>query len=58
LVEVSLEGELDAHLSKSRGANRCNGKQSKKVKTGFGMVDITTPRAPLNVKKEVCFNVY
>ena len=44
LVEASLEGELDAHLSESEDANRRNGKQSKKVKTGFGTVDITTPR--------------
>ena len=44
LVEVSLEGELDAHLSEGQDANRRNGKQSKKIKTGFGTVDITTPR--------------
>lgn len=44
LVEASLEGELDAHLSEGQDANRRNGKQSKKVKTGFGIVDITTPR--------------
>jgi transposase-like protein len=44
LVEASLEGELDAHLTEDKEANRRNGKQSKKVKTGFGRVDITTPR--------------
>ena len=44
LVEASLEGELDAHLSENEDVNRRNGKQSKKVKTGFGIVDITTPR--------------
>jgi putative transposase len=44
LVEASLEGELDAHINNSDVANRRNGKQSKKVKTGFGTVDITTPR--------------
>lgn len=44
LVEASLEGELDAHINNGDVANRRNGKQSKKVKTGFGTVDITTPR--------------
>jgi putative transposase len=44
LVEASLEGELDAHISNDKTSNRRNGKQSKKVKTGFGTVDISTPR--------------
>lgn len=44
LVEASLEGELDAHISNDVVSNRRNGKQSKKVKTGFGTIDITTPR--------------
>jgi putative transposase len=44
LVEASLQGELDAHISNDVVSNRRNGKQSKKVKTGFGTIDITTPR--------------
>jgi transposase-like protein len=44
LVEASLDGELDAHISNDKKPNRRNGKQSKKVKTGFGTVDINTPR--------------
>ena len=44
LVEASLEGELTVHISNDPVANRRNGKQSKKVKTGFGTVDIITPR--------------
>jgi transposase-like protein len=44
LVEASLAGELDAHLQEGTTANRRNGKMSKRVKTGFGNVDIDTPR--------------
>jgi putative transposase len=44
LVEAGLEGELDAHLRDSKGINRRNGKMNKKVKTGFGPVEINTPR--------------
>lgn len=44
LVEAGLEGELDVHLKGSKGINRRNGKMSKKVKTGFGAVEINTPR--------------
>lgn len=44
LVEASLEGELDAHLEQEETANRRNGKMSKGVKTGFGKVEINTPR--------------
>lgn len=44
LVEASLEGELDSHLQEQPTPNRRNGKNSKKVKTGFGSVDIVTPR--------------
>lgn len=43
LLEASMEGEMDAHLDSSR-PNRRNGKGSKKVKTSFGEVPITTPR--------------
>jgi transposase-like protein len=44
LIEASLEGELDAHFQSEQEPNRRNGKTSKKVKTGFGPVEITTPR--------------
>ncbi|HEY8893609.1 MAG TPA: IS256 family transposase [Niastella sp.] len=44
LVEASLEGELDAHLSDKDSINRRNGKSSKQVKTSFGSIPITTPR--------------
>src|SRR2546430_5647465 len=43
LVEASLQGELDAHLAQEK-PNRRNGKMSKRVKTGFGPVEINTPR--------------
>ncbi|WP_131539955.1 IS256 family transposase [Pedobacter nototheniae] len=44
LIEASLSGELDAHLEESTVNNRRNGKMGKRVKTGFGTVDIDTPR--------------
>lgn len=44
LLESSLEGELDAHLEQGNDPNRRNGKNSKKVKTSYGVVDINTPR--------------
>ena len=44
LVEASLNGELDAHLNNEDTLNRRNGKMSKQVKTGFGTVQINTPR--------------
>jgi len=44
LVEASLAGELDAHLQENTSPNRRNGKMSKRVKTGFGSIDIDTPR--------------
>ena len=44
LLESSLEGELDAHLEQDNDPNRRNGKNSKKVKTSYGVVDINTPR--------------
>lgn len=43
MLEASLEGELDAHLEKSR-PNRRNGHGQKKVKTDSGYVEISTPR--------------
>lgn len=44
LVEASLEGELDAHLNNTDSINRRNGKTTKRVKTSFGNIAITTPR--------------
>lgn len=44
ILEASLEGELDAHLSDSIEKNRRNGKLGKRVKTSLGAVDINTPR--------------
>lgn len=44
LVEASLNGEMEGHLSEKKQANRRNGKMSKQVKTAFGKVDIATPR--------------
>lgn len=43
LIEASLEGEMDAHLDKSR-PNRRNGKGTKKLKTSHGEVEINPPR--------------
>lgn len=43
-IEASLEGELDAHLKEETVPNRRNGKMGKKLKTGFGPVEINTPR--------------
>lgn len=44
LVEAGLDGEMDAHLSGSKGKNRRNGRTGKQVKTAFGKVEIETPR--------------
>ena len=44
LVEAGLNGEMDAHLSGSKGKNRRNGRTGKQVKTAFGKVEIETPR--------------
>ncbi len=44
LIEVGLNGEMDAHLMQSQSSNRRNGKTGKQVKTAFGKVDINTPR--------------
>lgn len=43
LIEASIEGELDDHLSTS-SPNRRNGKTTKKLKTGFGSIDLSTSR--------------
>lgn len=49
LLDASLQGELEGHLleEKTREAgrkNRRNGVNTKKVKTLYGPIDITTPR--------------
>lgn len=49
LLDASLQGELEGHLleGKAREAgikNRRNGVNTKKVKTLYGPIDITTPR--------------
>ena len=48
LVEASLEGELDAHLADQKTteiSNKRNGRgRSKKLRTGFGDVEIETSR--------------
>lgn len=44
LVEASLNGEMNAHLTGAKRINRRNGKAGKQVKTAFGSVEINTPR--------------
>lgn len=44
LLNASLNGELDAHLKESNRPNRRNGRGKKKVKTGFGTIELTPPR--------------
>ena len=46
IIELALEGELEAHLSEENRAlgNRKNGKVSKRVKTGTGSFELETPR--------------
>jgi transposase-like protein len=47
IIEASLEGEIDAHLSECRvtnGSNRRNGKTSKVLKTGTESFELETPR--------------
>ena len=47
LVESSLQGELDAHLSKEKEdgkSNRRNGSTSKRLRTQLGEVEIQPPR--------------
>lgn len=43
LLEASLEGELDSHLSESQG-NRRNGKGRKRLKTSQGTIELETGR--------------
>jgi putative transposase len=44
LLETSLEGEMDAHLSTKEPGNRRNGKLSKQLKTKHGPIELKTPR--------------
>ena len=47
LLEASLEGELDHHLNQEREqgkSNRKNGKQTKKLKTQYGPIDLAGSR--------------
>ena len=47
ILEASLEGELDAHLQTEKDfgrSNRRNGKQSKRLKTQYGEIDLETSR--------------
>src|SRR5436190_22741505 len=47
IIEASLDGEIDAHLSESKaadGSNRRNGKTSKLLKTGTESFELETPR--------------
>lgn len=46
IIEASLEGELEAHLSEKQGeiSNRRNGKTSKLLKTGTESFELETPR--------------
>ena len=44
LIEGALEEEMKAHISQKQPDNRRNGKMGKVVKTGYGPVEIDTPR--------------
>lgn len=44
LLNASLNGELDAHISERPLGNRKNGKGKKKVKTSFGEIELESPR--------------
>lgn len=45
LLEAGLQGELEGHLSNpEQRKNRRNGLSSKKVKTHYGSIEVTTPR--------------
>ncbi|MBP1664212.1 MAG: family transposase [Bacteroidetes bacterium] len=45
LLEAGLQGELDGHLSTpDQSKNRRNSLSSKKVKTHYGSIEVTTPR--------------
>ena len=47
LLEASLEGELSSHLQEEKVTgkkNRRNGKQGKRLKTGYGVIDLESSR--------------
>lgn len=44
VMEVALEGELDAHLTESPSKNRRNGKSTKRIKSSHGEFELSTPR--------------
>ena len=45
LLEAGLQGELEGHLSNpEQRKNRRNGLSSKKVKTHYGSIEVSTPR--------------
>jgi transposase-like protein len=44
LLEAAMEGEMDAHLKGMEVPNRRNGKMGKRLKTGYGIIDVHTPR--------------
>ena len=49
LLEASLQGEMETHLQEERASgaerkNRRNGQTTKKVKTHYGSIAISTPR--------------
>jgi putative transposase len=44
ILEAGLEGEMDGHLQEDSQPNRRNGKGRKKVKTGQGEIELSTPR--------------
>jgi len=46
LLEASLEGEMESHLSNNRNEenNRRNGKNSKTLRTSSGSFELLTPR--------------
>lgn len=46
ILNVALEGEMDAHLSNEsrESGNRRNGRMSKTVQTRYGEVTVDTPR--------------
>jgi putative transposase len=44
LLEAAMEGEIDMHLKETDVPNRRNGKMGKKLKTGYGTIEVNTPR--------------
>lgn len=46
ILEAALEGEMDVHIQQSRseGVNRRNGRNTKRVKSTLGPIEIETPR--------------